>query len=1157
MQLLAHCRKEGIHLTLNQVLRSKSISQLGESIGASTDPFSHGDEKLDVPFDLSPIQQFYFKSIGDEKRSYFNQSFTLRLTRKIDAKRLNHVMDAIVDCHSMLRARFSKNESGNWRQTIISASAGAYHFKIHDVQDIAGIVDLISKTQEAFNIVDGPVFAVNLFQTRTGDQILFVAAHHLVVDVVSWRIILGDLEDSLTSAVSGALPQELSFQVWTEKQAKHAQEQAQMEKFKKDNIIAKPADLAFWGMDKRSNVYGDVERDSFTVDETISARALQGDGALKTDAVDLFLAAVVHSFSRVFISRDTPTIFNETHGREPWEESNMDLSRTVGWFTTMYPIHAAISEDEDDVIHTIRKVKDARRKIADNGRPYFAHRFLTVDGKERYVDHDPVEILFNYMGKTQHLESADSLFEPLHFNDEEEEQMTDLGSKTSRPALFEVSASVSHGKIHFNFMYNHWMKNQKGIRRWIAECQRTLEEMVDDLAKVETPQPTLSDFPLLPLESYDRLDRVIKSLPSVGVVSYDQVEDIYPCAAMQEGMILSQIKDPESYLSFSTFEVQAKRGKVDVRKVAAAWQKVVNRHPALRTVFIDSVCKGGVFDQVVLKAPDSGALVYTCDEASLTKKLESIKYSKTNGKKRPRLPHQLTILQTESGRVIVKMEINHAVIDGGSHAVIRRDLEDAYEGRLTEDEGPLYSDYIKYLRSLPAGAAVSYWKNRLQGVQPCYFPIAPQHSSKQRQLHSLYMDFNRFPELQTLAERNSVTFSNIMLTAWALVLRAYTKSSDVCYGYLTSGRNVPIDGIQNAVGAFINMLVARVTVSQTQSLLDVFQKVQGDFIESLPHQHCSLAQFQHDLGLSGKALFNTAVSVQNNAAGATNDAAESNVIFEHLDAHDPSEFAITVNIEASRNDEGVRFAYWTDSVSDDEAKKMSSAMAKILSQVLGDPNQTIGELDAATTDKPRQQLKLPSPLPTPRSIRSSPRWDIPDPMASIPTVPRIEAPASAGAPDWNNIIKSIVSEMVPQIVDQMLSKNKLAPQPATATVDNMTNQMVGMLTRKASQSMRGRPNFAETGSIRSRRMSVASDTESRINIAADMVAAAGVMATEALKSVPPDFVEKKLLTLWSDLLDMVEDSIGNDDSFFVSRTPCSVVNQLTRCSNLEVTVSSQ
>jgi hypothetical protein len=72
-----------------------------------------------------------------------------------------------------------------------------------------------------------------------------------------------------------------------------------------------------------------------------------------------------------------------------------------------------------------------------------------------------------------------------------------------------------------------------------------------------------------------------------------------------------------------------------------------------------------------------------------------------------------------------------------------------------------------------------------------------------------------------------------------------------------------------------------------------------------------------------------------------------------------------------------------------------------------------------------------------------------------------------------------------------------------------------------------------------------------------MVAAAGVMATEALKSVPPDFVEKKLLTLWSDLLDMVEDSIGNDDSFFVSRTPCSVVNQLTRCSNLEVTVSSQ
>ncbi|KAF2186293.1 nonribosomal peptide synthase [Zopfia rhizophila CBS 207.26] len=1130
MQLLARCRKEGINLTLNQVLRSKSIAQLADSIGSGAGASDHGKEQPDKPFDLSPIQQLYFKSIGDEKDSHFNQSFTLRLSRHIELASLKSSLDAIAKCHSMLRARFFKNETGTWHQMIPSNAADAYQFQVHDVASVKAIPDIISKTQKGLNIVHGPVFAVDLFNSRSGGQILFLAAHHLVIDMVSWRVILGDLEEALDSGSFESLQSPLSFQIWCQKQAEHAQQHSAIEVNNKAQFSIQPADLLFWGMDSRRNLYGDVERDSFLMDEDSSELALNDHRILRTEAVDLFVAAIVHSFSRVFINRQTPTIFNETHGREPWESSNIDLSRTVGWFTTMYPIHVPIGEDEDDVIQTVRKVKDSRRKVSDNGRPYFAHRFLTENGQEQYADHMPMELLFNYLGKMQQLEKDESLFQSMEFNEDDEAKMTDFGAKTARPALFEVTAAVVHGRVQFSFMYNRLLKNQKGIRRWIAECQRTLEEIVGSLAKIENPQPTLTDFPLLPLESYDRLDKVIKAFPSAGILSYDQVEDVYPCAAMQEGMILSQIKDPDSYLSFSAFEVKPKSGSVDVRRLSASWQKVVDRHPALRTVFVDSVCCGGVFDQIVVKNPDSGVLTYTCTDAELMDKLRSIKYNRLNGKRRPRLPHQFTIIQTNSGRVIVKMEINHAVIDGGSHAIIRRDLENAYEGRLPEEEGLRYSDYIKYLRSLPPRAAVKFWKDQLRGLQPCYFPVSPQHSSKQRQLHSVYMDFDRYSDLQKLGERSSVTFSNIMLAAWAIVLRTYTGSSDVCYGYLTSGRNIPIDGIQNAVGAFINMLVSRVGLTRSTSLLEVFQKVQNDFIESLPHQHCSLAQFQHDLGLSGKALFNTAVSIQNNVS-ASDDIPEPNVTFEHLDAFDPSEFAITVNIESSRNDEAVLFTYWTDSISDDEARNISSTMADILTQILIDPNQTISELDEAISEKPRQEVESPAPP----SVMPTPRLEVPDlglplhpPNAEGPSVP---AAMPLGAPDWGSLIRSIVNEVVPEIVDRMLSKHKLAPAPAGATVNNVTTQMVGMLSRKASQSLRARPTV-ETGSIRSRRLSVASDTESRINIAADMVAAAGVMATEALKSVPPDFVEKKLLTLWSELLDMVEDSIGTDDSFF-------------------------
>ncbi|KAF1951517.1 nonribosomal peptide synthase [Byssothecium circinans] len=1132
MHFLAQCRKDGISITLNQLLRAKSIAQLAETVTSTTEN-EHGEAQTDRPFDLSPIQRLFFQNIGDETASHFNQSFTLRLTRKVDAQTIKNALDSIVQVHAMLRARFLKAENSTWQQLIQSGVDGTYEFEVHDLASADRCIDVIANTQKSLDIVNGPLFAVNLINVTAEEQLLFITAHHLVIDVVSWRIILDDLEECINAGSSGSLQKELPFQTWVDKQAAHTIQPMSVDAIKKQPLSVAPADLSFWGMDGRDNVYGDVERESFAVDEKTSTMALDNHGVLRTDVVDLLISAIIHSFSRIFINRSTPTVFNETHGREPWESSNIDLSRTVGWFTAMFPVHVPIAEDEDDVIQTIRHVKDLRRSIVDNGRPYFASRFLTQDGKQRFADHEPMEILFNYLGKSQHHDSGDALFQPVQFDEDQEAAISDLGPRTERLALFEISASVSRGKINFDFMYNQNQKNRKGIRRWIAECQRTFEEMVGNLAKINKPQPTLSDFPLLPLESYARLDRVINSFRSAGIDSWDEVEDMYPCAAIQEGMVLSQIKDPSSYWSFATFEVKSKRGAVDVHKVAEAWKRVVARHPALRTVFVDSVCKGGVFDQIVLKEPDTGLLVVDCTDSELTAKLDVAKYADNNGKRMPHLPHQFTIVHTTTGRVVVKMEVNHSVIDGGSWGILTKDLQDAYEGRLSDSEGPLYSDYIRYLRGLPADAAIDYWKQQLRGVKPCYFPIIPQHSSKQRKLHSLYMDFNRFSEVQALAEKSSTTFANILLAVWSLVLRSYTSETDVCFGYLSAGRNVPIDGMESAIGAFINMLVSRVQVSRSATLLDLFQAVQNDFIESLPHQHCSLAQFQHSLGLSGKALFNTAVSVQNyGAAAAEGSSTVGDIVFEHLDAHDPSEFAITVSIDATRGDEAIKFTYWTDAVSDDEAKNVSIMMGKILSQAIVDMDMTVAELDAAIQDKPVKQEDKPTHLTPTRALRRpsllNHRSGSEVSIRSIRSYTRIDPPQSnspAGAPDWSNLIRTIVSEMVPQIVDQVMAKNKNAPAPAQATVNEMSNQMSSMLARKASMSVRGRPTLE-------RKMSATSDAESRIGIAADMVAAAGVMATEALKSVPPDFVEKKLMTLWGELLDMVEDQIETEDSFF-------------------------
>lgn len=712
----------------------------------------------------------------------------------------------------------------------------------------------------------------------------------LTLRQVSWRIILGDLEELLNT---GKLISEkpLSYQVWLTMQADHSQSLAATKRLDVLPFKVGPSRIDYWGMLDRDNTYNDVISNSFTVGRQSTLLAMGScNTSLRTDPVELFLSAIAHSFSRVFLDRDTPALYNEGHGRESWD-SSIDVSRTVGWFTSIFPLQVDVDTEEDDVVDTVRRIKDIRRKVPDNGRPYFAQRFLTPEGRAQFKEHDgTMEVIFNYLGRMQQLEHDDSLFQQWSYpdNEDNEARVADVGPHAERFALFEISASIARDEIHFSFLYNKNMNHQKEIQRWIMECQRTLEETIQKLASMKDEVTfTLSDFPLLPI-SYDGLEKITaKSLPQVGITPF-MVENIYPCAPLQEGLILSQIKDPSLYHFHAVFEVNpASDGiPIDAQKLMRAWQRVVDYHGALRTVFADSVYRGDIFNQIVVKKTDSGAIAIQCNESEALRELSKISILDHNYKKQPRLPHQITICQCSSGKVYFKGEINHGVIDGSSANIMLRDLASAYHGTLPDEPGPSYGNYISHIKTLQHASGNMFWKRYLEGVRPCHFPKLNTEGTE-KLLHSAPMDFDRFPELQAMCKKMKVTLANVMQAAWALCLRAYTKSEDICFGYLTSGRDVPVPQIQDTIGAFINMLVCRVKFSQQSTLKEVYQKVQQDYIESLEFQHTSLAQVQHDL-TGGQPLFNTAVSIQKGAA--SDDARDSDTIsFDPVAAHDPGE----------------------------------------------------------------------------------------------------------------------------------------------------------------------------------------------------------------------------------------------------------------------------
>jgi amino acid adenylation domain-containing protein/non-ribosomal peptide synthase protein (TIGR01720 family) len=940
MQVMGQCRRKGIGLGVQEILRSKSIPQLAAAVKDIQTSSEDMTEEIETPFDLTPIQQLWF-SLPNQGRGHFNQSFYLRVQNQTEREEFRLAVEKLVSRHSMLRARFSHSEERGWQQRVTDDVQGSYRFRHATVSSKQEADGMIEDSQKCLDHERGPLFAVDLFDVN-GEQHAFLVGHHLVIDLVTWRLLLEELEEILSGGAA-LLPPALPFQKWAALQHDHAQGLGVDKVLPSVQIPV--LDWKYWGIEHADNTYGNAAHESFELDSEITRLFLsECHTAMRTEPVEVLLAALVHSWSNAFDDRTVPAIFNEGHGREPWR-SDIDISRTVGWFTTLYPIFV---EPGSGVADTVRRVKDFRRQIPDNGRPYFSWRCLTQDGRSQFESHWPMEISFNYLGQYQQLERTDALLKPLDNMAGETREAggtADVGHDSPRFGLFEISAIVFQGRLKFAFTFNRHMRHQDNIRQWVSKCRETLTQMVQSLA-THPPTPTLSDFPLLSL-SEERFRSMIDRLAKLGVSSTD-IEDAYPCSNMQEGLLLSQTKDAGFYAAVTVHELTLPRGQPEWHKVADAWRRVVTRHPALRTIFLENAsADDGLYDQIVLKRVEANVVHFDCqdeqDALETIHKQRSVSYD--NGRSPP---HRFTVGSTKDGRIFCCLEISHAIMDGHSMSILFDDLRKAYDAALSED-GPLYSDYIAYLRAQPRDASLEYWKSYLNGSEVCSFPVLNDGVvPEKRQLRSIRLDFGSLsvPDLQSFCNTQGITLSNIFHTAWALTLSQYIGSNDVTFGYLTSARDAQeIPGVEEMVGPLINTITCRAKLTDTElCLLDVLRHVQQDYLDTLPHRHVSLAEVQHTLELSGASLFNTALSYRRLPPEAPADVT-SLKFTEVIPIYDPTEYPVSVNVELSEDAALVDLDYWTDHLSEGQAGNVASTFVRALENIMFHSEQKLSSLD--------------------------------------------------------------------------------------------------------------------------------------------------------------------------------------------------------------------
>ena len=887
MRLSAKCLASGFRVTVSQVFDQKTIARIALCATGTKNSMIDYEEKRDVPFALSPIQQMFFETQSREYNS-FTQSFLLELSKPLIVADLRKAIGLIVGRHSMLRARFSRLGDNDWTQQIHSKSDGCYVLQEYTVPTLRKAIPAMDATQKSLDITSGPLFAADIIHVLGGGQHLFLVAHHLVIDLVSWRIVLEDLEGLLTNGnLSGPVP--LSFETWCRLQEEYSRNHLIAETALPFELI--PSRLDYWGSGWRQNAYGDVHEKTFTINKQMTELLLgPANGAFDTQPVELFQAVLCYSLARTFPDHPAFTIFNEGHGREPWDDA-IDISRTVGWFTTIWPTIITVDK-EDDIKDTLRRTKDSRRAIPNNGWAYFSSRYLNRGGKKAFGTRDPVEILFNYEGLYQQLDQRNALFRRV---DLQTKGPREAIRNLQRSALIEVTGSVVHGELQFTFWFNRFMSRQDAILKWISHCEQGLNSLAVQLPTLKRSF-SLCDFPFLNLD-YENLDEMVNNIVHEMDVSPGDIEDAYPCLSMQDLMLESNSEHPQQYATSYVGKIRTVKSAqpIDMKRLKKAWTKLINRHTSLRTRFV-MIGNRRQWAQVVLKK--AVVKFHDLNHTQADDPLEELIAQRPLKMSVGSVPHLITLTQTSPSEVLFRLDVSHAIMDAISRAVLFREWSLFYEGRDPSGMAVPFGQHVKSFLSDGARPSIDYWSEYLKNCRPCMFPTCITSDDRRLgNLRTARVDWGQSAALCTFARRQDVTIPTVIKTIWAVILQDWVGTDSVCFGYLDSGRSLPVAGIQGIVGAVLNLLVCSIGLEPHLRIEEIWETIHRDYHRSVPHGPAT-TQSLRSLGLMppSEHLFNTTINYRREQQPTDQSHERSELAFDFISGQDGMEVRMSVSI---------------------------------------------------------------------------------------------------------------------------------------------------------------------------------------------------------------------------------------------------------------------
>ncbi|MDM8557190.1 non-ribosomal peptide synthase/polyketide synthase [Candidatus Parabeggiatoa sp. HSG14] len=851
IQIVARVRTQGLELSVRDIFEHQTVAELAQVVRTSSVTVAEqGLITGVVPF--TPIQQAFFaKQLAEPW--YFNQAILLSVPTQLDQAALKKALAIMLEHHDALRLRYYQVADA-WQQKQAGLEDDIpVHWEDLSNEDetvqTQTLKERIDFWQASLNLEKGPLVRLVFFQLSTEARLLW-CIHHLAVDGVSWRILLEDLETTYHQAIANKtlkLPNKTSaFKAWAEHLSQWTNSIALTEQAKHWQALPIGNPLP---IDNPTGSNQIVDTRHYTISmstETTQRLLTETPVAYHTQINDILLTALMLTL-RAWTGHKTNLIALESHGRaELFHE--LDLSRTVGWFTSLYTWSLTLPT-ETDLGACLKAIKEQLRQVPDDGVGYGVLRYLCQENLPQG------QILFNYLGQFDQIVSqSDWTLAP-------EEAGKSQGLQGKREYLIEINGQTVNGCLSLTWSYSGEQYQAQTIEELADNYQQQLQLLIEHCTTHYGYTP--SDFPLTIL-SQSQLD------PLANIYGKN-IADIYPLSPMQQGMLFHTLYAPESGIYFEQFHCGF-TGDLKEDAFRQAWEFLVERYTVLRTAFwIDNekplqlVCQ-----QVSLPWQyfDWSDLSTEQRQLQLDTLLKEERQQGFELNQAPLMRCQLIREAEKQYRFV--WNHHHLLIDGWCLPILFTELLEVYQAYRQEQLPHLppvrsYRNYINWLVQQDFAKAQSYWQEQLKGFStPTSLPIGKSSVQPANyQIVDLTLDASLSHSLETFSQQHHLTLNTLIQGAWAILLGRYSGESDVVFGVTTSGRQVPVAGIEQMVGLFINTLPLRVNLSG-ETLVTVLQTILQQQQQNDQYAYSSLADIQNWSEVpNGVSLFDTLVVFEN------------------------------------------------------------------------------------------------------------------------------------------------------------------------------------------------------------------------------------------------------------------------------------------------------